>query len=407
MNNELKQLFERWKNAFNQQSVIDKYRSQVVTTRYADGWRYDLKNFEQTNFPAGGLLQESKEGITAITPYEYGFNQAGLPCYVSFQHQYNHMHWEGFYTYGQDLVEYVEFCVRENVPSAVQQLTYVDGKKVAWRSFRLNGGCPSNTSNGRIMEELQKNPNSFIATINNYHYDDNGRLVSASGIENMPGPGQYDISDQYTYDENGVLDSIRRSYSSFPSQLIYCRIPEGTSAESLMDALAEAMAHAIVETLVNDKVEQPMALLSLSYQYGGNCLPLLCYTSGPALAKQLTPPVDKYDQLVFHNMDYIDLKLEHASFERLFAQFQVLMEQHDDSEMGTALLSKVASLLNVNKLYGKIDVTNDFGAYAVDWSIEGHAYDEVIAVFKNCGIATNTLETWKQRGMFVFWPDAV
>jgi hypothetical protein len=93
------------------------------------------------------------------------------------------------------------------------------------------------------------------------------------------------------------------------------------------------------------------------------------------------------------------VRAETLPFEKLFAQLEQMMEERDDSNLGRIMLRKAAYLLTRDALFGKVKVSDDFAAYAIDWSIEGHSDARFEEILGECGVQVGVIEIWKQRGM--------
>jgi hypothetical protein len=344
---------------------------------------------------------KDKDDIVPMALHEYGFNTQGLPCFVTFRHDYNQITWEGFYTYSDSLVEYVEFCLNTGVPSALTRVEFRESKKVSFQSIVVNGRGSGNgyslsqLSKEEIISKIRNDGFSIISTVTCYDYGLTGKIEKASSIHITPGIGKFTSYDEYTYDENQNLDTIRTFFEQGTNRLTYSRLPEGIDPESLVENLARAMAISISETLVDQNLEQPIALLELNYHYADNYNPLLVWQTAQEVAEKLTNNEfgfipDYYDDAV---------RAETLPFEKLFAQLEQMMEERDDSNLGRIMLRKAAYLLTRDALFGKVKVSDDFAAYAIDWSIEGHSDARFEEILGECGVQVGVIEIWKQRGM--------
>jgi hypothetical protein len=68
------QLLQRWEQVFGDLESLPRYKTQVVTTQYAAGSRYDLEKFDWDFFPGNGPMTKDKDDIVSIALHEYGFN---------------------------------------------------------------------------------------------------------------------------------------------------------------------------------------------------------------------------------------------------------------------------------------------------------------------------------------------
>jgi hypothetical protein len=398
MENLLEQLIERWEQAFDELEALPYHKALVKTTQYADGWRYRLEKFELDHFPGNGSMVKDKDSIDGGMLYEYGFNAEGLPCYVTFRHDYNQVTWEGFYTYSESHVEYIEFCLNTGVPSVLTRVTYREGRKVFFQHLAINGGgsgyAYSEMNKKEIVNAIKNDGFSLISTVKRYEYGHTDRIEKAFNMHTTPGIGKFTSYDEYTYDENQNLDTIRTFFEQGTSRLTYCRIPEMMTPESLTESLAEAMARSIADILAKQDLIQPIALLELSYHYADVYIPLLVWKSAREVEEQSAR--EAFD---FINKYHDAVQVEILPFEQLFAQLEQMMDERGNTGMGSTMLRKAAYLLTRNKLFGKVKVSDDFAAYAIDWSIEGHSHADLEEILLECGLGEDVIETWKQKGM--------
>ena len=394
----LDQLAQRWLRAFDELNTIAVYKAEVKTTLYSGGSRYNLEKFDWHHFPADGPMTKDKGSIDGRELYEYGFNAQGLPCYVAFGHHYNQIFWEGFYSYSDTLVQYVEFCLNTGVPSALIFMEFSEGRKISFQRLVMNGGGSgyslSQMTKEDILEKIKTDGISMIATVTNYDYDPTGKIIKASSIHISPGFGKFTSYDEYTYNENQILETIRTFFEQGTNRLTYYRIPENLSPKSLVESLAEAMAGLIVETLANRWLAKPIALLELSYHYADNYIPLLVCQTAEDIAKKIA---NKESAFIPDYNDYLNVEIKPV--EHLFAQLEQMMDNESNMDLGRNMLRKTAYILTRNKLFGKLNVTDDFAAYAVDWSIEGHSDAHLEEILTECGVEADVVRKWKQMGM--------
>lgn len=373
----------------------------MVETRYAEGSRYDLRKFDWHSFPADGPLQLDKEGIDDSSLHEYGFNTNGLPCYTTFKHVHNKIAWEGVYIYEETCIEYIEYCLNTGVPSLISRMEFKDGKKVAYQSISANGGGSGYgwLSKEDIIKTMRNDDHSFIIEITDFEHDVTGKIKRASSINFFPGSGQYTSHDEYAYDDMQVLDTIRRFNDGY-DRLIYCRRPDNVSPEQLVEEVAAALAKEIAERLTVSQIELPLAFLELGYRLGDNYVPYLTCRSERYVAEKVAKK-----EMVFIDINYnesVDMSIK--PIERLWAQLEGLMEDDDHLGIGTDMIRKAAFLLTKNRLFGKLQVTDTFAAYAVDWSIEGHGDEEFEEILTECGVEAEVLTIWKQTGILPLCP---
>ncbi len=400
MENLLEELFQRWELAFDELKTLPVHKALVKSTRYARSLRYTLKTFERNSFPGGGSMVNDKDELDTNEPYEYGFNADGLPCYVTYRHDFNKINWEGFYTYSDTLVEYVEFCLNSGVPSLLTRIKFNEARKISLQSIVIDGGGSgyslSKATKEQVINQIKKNYNSLIVTVTHYDYDTAGRIEKASSMHIMPGLGKFTSYDEYNYDNDGGLDTIRTFFEQGTSRLSYCKPTEGMTPEAVADSLAGIMAASIAEALASQDIEEPIALLELSYHYADNYNPILVWQTVHEVEAKLS------DRESIFPLDYYNaLNIDTLPYEGLFAQLEKLMDDDDDCDLGRSMLMKTAFLLTTNKLFGKVKVSDYFAAYAIDWSIEGHSDEDFEEILLRCGLEASGIETWKQKGIIL------
>lgn len=397
MESTLEQLFDHWQNSFDELNTISDYKAQVKTTLYADGYRYNLEKFDWGNFPSNGPMKTDKESFGVIGFHEYGLNEKGLPCYVAFNHEYNKVFWEGFYTYNDKLVRYVEFCLNTGVPSALIRIEFENGRKASFQRITINGGGDgyslSEMSKEKIIQKIKNDEFSIISTVTTYEYDPTGKIKRASSIHVSPGLGKFTSYDEYNYDKNQTLETIRRFFGQGTNRLTYCRIPENTTTDSVVESLATAMAKLIAETLASKNIPEQIAILELSYHYADRYLPLLTCQSVDEVKQKLANKEFAFSP-GFSNMIQVEIK----PVEKLYAQLEQMMDESYDMDLGRKMLRETASILTRNKLFGNANASQDFAAYAIDWSIEGHSNEDIEEILRECGADDGMIGIWKQKG---------
>ncbi|SIO14386.1 hypothetical protein [Chitinophaga niabensis] len=400
MEKQLEQFLQRWEQAFNELQTLSLYKNQVKTTQYSDGLRYNLKKFDGETFPSDGLMTKNKHDLDTNSLYEYGFNAEGLPCYVKYHHNYNHATWEGFYNYCDDFVEYVEFYVHTGVPSSIVRIEFRDKRKISLQNLVINGrggsAASPQMSREEIISSIRNDESAFILTATRYEYGLKDRIEKASNIHIIPGMGKFTSYDEYGYDQNETLDTIRRFFEQGHNQLIYCKLSENMTSETLVESLSEALARSIAETLTRQVKELPVALLELSYHYGDNYIPYLVCQSAQEVATKLA---NGNSVFIGDYQDALDLEIE--SLEKLYAQLEQMMEDMGTGELGRKMLIKAARHLTRSKLFGKLQVTEDFAAYAIDWTIDGYGDGEFEKILLECGVEPTIIKLWKHTGMLL------
>jgi hypothetical protein len=164
-------IFERWVKAIDDINTISEHREKIKSIKYAPSFRYELKYYYRSDFRAGGILYDQKPN-DRIDHHKYGFDINGLPVYVSFEHSGNKIHWEGFYNYSDSAVEYLEFCLKTNVPSCVQVVKYENNRKISFQHFSLNGRGStyplSKDEKEMFIERIKNDQYSIISNVERY-----------------------------------------------------------------------------------------------------------------------------------------------------------------------------------------------------------------------------------------------
>jgi hypothetical protein len=396
-------LLSRWKQAFTEFDLLQEYRACISSEKYVPGFRYDLDDYGTPAFlqPEGKVFPVAN--VRELGDYHfYGFGDDGLPCFTSYGHTVNNVFWQGYYAYGQEWVEYIEYNVNTQIPSSIKRIRFnEEGQKVAYQSLIVNGRGSGADYEQMTTEEkissIMSYEHSLFCNIEQYETVD-GRIVSADGLSIMPGAGELKYSGIYKYDSNGVLDEIRKLYETGENVLTYVKPDAGLDVQVLINTVAEKMAVAIADTLEEQQVEAPLSLLELSYHYADVYIPSLSPRS-VSFTKQISrqhPDEDIFD-LIFlaTELDHAYLDVSREKFERPFTQLMTIISREEKWEMGTLMLRKVAHILTTGKLFGRIAVGEEFTAYAVDWSIEMEDFEDVL---RDCGATAIAIKSWKERG---------
>jgi hypothetical protein len=395
-------LLARWKHAFNEMKDLPTYKDKIQTEKYIPGFRYDLKDYGTPLFlkPEEKLFPEARS--REIGDYHfYGFTADGLPCYTSFGHRVSKVSWEGFYSYSDQVVEYVEFCMETGIPSTIKRYIYNNGEKIGYQSISVNGrgnipvykGIPA----AAIIAGMIDDQYSLFCTIEKYT-SENGRILKADCIGIAPGDGEYRYEEIYRYDLTGRLDEIRTVYEDGKTSLAYVQLNNDIDIEQLLAAVSENMALAIIDTLLEARIEVPLSLLEINYKFVTEYLPLLTPRS-LAFTDEISR--NHADEDIF-DLIFLSTEVSHAyietnpaNFERLFRQFIQIMEREEKWDLGAAMLRRVAYLLTTSKLNNKIPVASEFAAYAIDWESDMEEFEEILG---ECGVAGPVISSWKDRG---------
>jgi hypothetical protein len=359
----LEQLLERWEQAFDELETFSANKELVKGVQYPDGLPYDLTEIDENFFP-----------------------------------EWEPMANEGRFTYQDTFVEFVKFNLDTRVPSVLKRMEFQDGKKISFQSIVINGsGAPafSQMSKEEIINQIRNDGYSMISTVTRYEYGQTGRIEKSFSIHIAPGLGKYTSYDVYTYGEDQVLDAIRTFFEQGTNRITYSRIPEDMTPETLVDTFSAALAESIAKALEDQPPAQPIALLELSYHYADVYIPSLVCQSAQKVAERIA----NKDFPFIPDDYYSALKIETKPLEHFFAQLDQMMKEDANAELGRKTLRKAASILTRNKLFGKLEVTEDFAAYALDWSVEGYDDANFEEILVECGVEQHVISKWRKSGM--------
>jgi hypothetical protein len=395
-------LLARWKNAFKEIELIPQYKDKIQTEKYVPGFRYDLKYYGTPLFltPEEKIFPEARS--REISDYHfYGFTADGLPCYTSFGHRVNKISWEGYYSYGEHVVEYIEYCMETGIPSIIKRYIYKNGEKSIYQSLSVNsrGSIPMyrGIPTEEVIDAIINDQHSLFCTIEKFTTEE-GRITRADCVAIAPGSGEYRYEEFYQYDDNGKLDEIRTIHEDGKTTLSYVQLNKVIDINQLSEEVAENMALAIIDTLSEADIEVPVSLLEINYKFVTEYMPLLTPRS-LAFTDEITR--EHMDEDIF-DLIFLSTEVSHAylhldatRFERLFRQFIQIIEREEKWDMGTAMLRRVAYLLTTSKLNNRIPVSNEFAAYAIDWESDMEEFEDILG---ECGVSGAVIASWKDRG---------
>jgi hypothetical protein len=165
--------------------------------------------------------------------------------------------------------------------------------------------------------------------------------------------------------------------------------------ESIIESLARKMADAIVVSLTEAKVEQPLAVLSMIYRKVSNYVPNL----EPMTLADMEDAIQSWGEELNWELLFLPngsgIKVKKQGMEVLLNQLTQEMDSAANYKLGTSMLRRAAFLLTTGRLNGKIEVSEDFVAYAIDWEGEGHAFEQIL---RDCGQKEDVIMEWKKKG---------
>lgn len=391
---QLKQdLLARWVRAFDEMGQLEQHKSLICSEKYIPGFRYDVRDFGTSRFlhPEGRIFPEAR--AREIKDYHfYGLGADGLPCYTSFGG------WQGFYSYAEDLVEYVEFCTETAIPSCIKRMYFLDGQAIAYQYLLVQGRASSpvykEMSREAIIEDISY---SLVSRVEKYCRTLN-RVTAAEGLQSQPGREPAHFKDVYQYDELGRLEEIRTWWDDGSSQLAYVRLGEGLEVGELAERVVSQLAEAVTDTLAGLQVETPIALLEISYRHQSADMPVIIPRS-VAFTTDISrrhPDEDIFD-LIFLGTDNAQerLPVRYEKFERAFRQLMQIVEREEKWELAEAVFKKTGHTLTTSRLEGKVATGDEFAAYAVDWEFDMEDFEEILW---DCGVDAQLIKAWKGRG---------
>lgn len=390
-------LFERFIRAFDEFDRIAEKKATAQTFVYSQLPRYSVHKFDGKKIPAGG---KTLPAPPESNPQAYGLDTEGQPCYHSSEHTWNQEYWEGFYNITDACIEYIEFSLQSKMPVEMSRILLNNGRKIGFQHLRVNGGwlryAYNGLSNREIVEQLKHDSFKLISTAELYHYEGQ-RIVSADCWNAMPGMDSSTYKQKYRYNIFGKLKDIFAKRPDNTTQYIYADIPEEVTLEELSDQVAREMANAIADTLQLIEFPSPLAIMELSYQEIGNYAPYIgvVLQKGKENAVKTMKGDALFAELFLGMKD--EVEIDHQRYERLLTAFINRVMDDENFDLATAMIRKVANLLTTQKAFGKAPVTDDFIAYAIDWSI---APENVTEIMRECGMSEEALERWKMLGVF-------
>ncbi|MVT08941.1 hypothetical protein [Chitinophaga tropicalis] len=395
-------LLNRWKRAFDELSLLENHKENIVSEKYIPGYGYSLEDYGTPYFLQQGDKIFPQATVREIGDYHYyGFTTDGLPCYTSFRHTYNNINWAGYYDYSDSLVEYVEYCINTGIPSCIKRIQYRDGEKISYQSLSIDsrGSVPlrEDLSREEAIEYILNAAYFLSYDVEVFHRKE-GEITKAEGLAMHPGLEEYHYQKLYKYDTGGELAEIRTVHENGQSQLSYVRMDKAIDIRQLIADLADEMAIAIVDELEAKQVDVPLTLLELTYRSASRYIPLLSPRS-LAFTDEINRKYEDEDvfDLIFlaTELDQPYLEINPARFERSLTQFMQVVRREGKWDMANAMIRKVAHTLTTTKLLQRIPVGKEFAAYAVDWETDVEEFEDIL---RECGTDPKVITAWKERG---------
>jgi hypothetical protein len=391
------ELLERWKLAFGELHLVEECRKRCVAFAYCTEDCFDIEGYTSESFPAGRSLLDEVPAKPVYYYYEYGLGPDGRPLYSCTVGRDGLKQFVGFYRYSADGLEYIVFNLMEGVPYLVQRLVFENGRKVKFQKLVANGGGTyfSGVTGIAAAEKARQNKHSVFLEERYFSYEGE-KIVRDETRASAPGIGDYSYVGQYGYDPQGGLVEIRNIYSNGGNRLRYCYWDAEEGIEGLVERAARQMAEMVVEVMLANKVASPIAIVELAYHYADSYLPVISYVSAKEKAEIIESGMQVYEALFLNMGDFLYSDL--SSIERPFTQLiQQVNDLDDGHDMARGMQRKVAFLLTKSGLFGRIPVDNNFLAYAIDNSIEGHDADDFRQIMLECGMEESVFNEWDRR----------
>lgn len=198
--------------------------------------------------------------------------------------------------------------------------------------------------------------------------------------------------------ESGKPNMIIRLHLENTSQYVFVEQPEEMTFQELSDQVALQIAQAIADAVASVQFNAPLAIMQLGYREVSSYDPYVTVLTQQDQKEILdhTPKENLLEEL-FIAMGQ-DIRLAVDKFDRLLTAFLNKVEEADDYQLATAMIRKAASLLTHQQLFSKGKVSDDFIAFAVDWSM---IPDDLAQMMRECGMTSHTLEKWQKFGLFL------
>lgn len=390
-------LLKGWSQLFGAKELIEEYHAKAVALKYAREERFDLEDYRPGSFPAGGELFDEVPEDALLTYMEYGMDMDGLPCYCRVVYKAGGRGFAGFYRYLPEAAEYVEFNLALGVPARFQRLEFQEGLVVASLRAIANGGGAAfgGMNSAQALTRVKKDEHCMLLSVRRYEYT-NGRIIRDVNFHRAPGVGFYRFEGLYKYGDDGRLVEIKDREEDGRESLRYVREEEGEDLDALSDRLSREMAESIVNTLIEEEVETPMAILELMYRSVSNYWPGLNPLS---LAQKQEIVEDGGEEIwreLFIRQDWLDARPR--GFEATYTQYIQQVKSIEGYRHARTMLRKVAAILTKTRLLGRISVDEEFFAYAIDHSSEGHGAEDFKDILLKCGMREKQYEEWAERG---------
>jgi len=391
------QLLDRWAAAYEDRATIDEHRSKAASWKYSKKECFDLESYGTPDFLKCDDLGE-RPPADGRTYYTYGIMTDGRPCFSETVHP-NVAKFAGYFNYTGDWVEYVGYGPGLEIPLYVKVVLFGNGRKQSFQQLSLNGGGYGfhGLSIAECRQKILSDDLSSSLFTADYVYEGD-RIVRADCYSRQPGLPWYRYEQRYEYDGDGQLIRMRSFQENGSNWLSFSRWDESEGLEGLSDRLAGLIAGNIVDTLIDNRVNSPIAILELGYQYAGHYWPHVAYA---LTAEEKRKAVNGKKGEIWQDLFLPGVMLltpNHRPIEEPMVQLLRQMEDNHDYSLGTRMLRKAAAILTSTRLLGRIPVDDEFLTYVIDGSVEGHEPEDFKEILLECGFAPELVTAWDERG---------
>ncbi|WP_212006144.1 hypothetical protein [Chitinophaga sp. HK235] len=393
-------IWQRWIAACAEMEKIAAGKAAAETFVYSKDRCYDLRKYDGKQIkPDSPVFSEPVDGAE----YQYGLDKDGNPCYVFYEHKYNKVSWEGYFSFTPEQAIYVEFNMNNRLPVYIQRKQLAEGKEICYQSLHINGGFAADLLQPdpiEIARELEKAQYDFLLV--EYYQHEEGRVTSANCLAVSPGIGEHTFKRRYQYSKSGVLESIKDIDEKVAQDegagfYSYVRWPEGRTMQDVADEISLLMAEAVVAGLQEADIREPLAFVEIGYRIADSYKPYVQALTATGQQKMQDEKACLMQDVLLWS-DKIDIPVSYSSFERLLTAFQEEAMKKHMFEEANAMMYKAAWHLTTQRLFGKIPVSDQFFAYAVDWSMCPQNLTEIMQA---CGMSDESLAYWGGRGLFM------
>ncbi len=417
MSEGFEQVLNRWKQAFGEYEQLQmQAESAVVRWEWAKGERHSLLPFHFNRFPGRG---RALTGPPTSPGYyvHYGFDTQNR---VRLERLYGYLDIEGrerlashiahgvdtkdtitqtYYAYHNTVTDIIEFSVPPRIPLKVDQVFYENGRVVRHASFKLNGYTPLYSEKGGNPDGLYKwlGYNGRFKTLEQYVYEGE-RLTAIVSSQETPGVPPSSFTEQFSYDDRGVLMRIERFWEGGSKQVVYQKREKGETFRSIRAAGTEKLVQAIIARVRAASIRDQVYCIELSYQAVSHYFPPLIVpglesdrakllnSGDPDARYRIFAPVLQNRERFLEIHDPVIL----AICDRLEQEIQAGQKW----TVGTDILRHVAAALTRYDWTGILEITPDFVVFAIDHEMEGDQLGNVLSA----SASKELIKTWKQKG---------